>query len=643
MRESHVLCIVFESQTLSFFTILVLGTTMTKPTYVNSWYQPIGKFFQSFILLSRIGYEAAPLVWVALLVLRILQSIIPIAIAWIFKTVFDQLSFSFQNGGGEFEQVLLPHLAILGGLMFGAKLFASGNVYINRVMGRRVKLHASHLVYTHLLSLPGMYYFESPQFYDTVRLATQSLEFGPSQLINYIMIIFGGALTTFGFLAIIAALSPALALGLVLAVIPMFIANLRLRRNFFTMVWSNSPKERKTHYLSALLSNNQFAKETRMFNLGHHFLSEYIELTREINSQHHKIDRQMLEINVFWGALAILATVSTYIFVFHQAIIGAISLGSIILYIDALRNVQTELENVSGTIVNLSQETIFFTHYQNLIHTKSDLQQFEVVEPVPELKEVIEIRNLSFRYTEDGPYILKNLSLEVRKGECLALVGLNGAGKTTLVKLLARFYDPTDGQILWDGIDIRHFDPQAYRERLGATFQDFVRYDLTVRENIALGKLKYIDDIERIQSAARDAGVHDFILTLPQGYETVLSRWLLQEGELGTDLSGGQWQKIALARMYIRDVDLVMLDEPTAALDPDAERSMYEHYIDLAANRASILISHRFSTVQMADYIAVIENGELKEYGTHQQLMTQNQIYARLYLLQAQQYSIQSK
>ena len=205
--------------------------------------------------------------------------------------------------------------------------------------------------------------------------------------------------------------------------------------------------------------------------------------------------------------------------------------------------------------------------------------------------------------------------------------------------MLARFYDPTEGQILWDGVDIRHFTPDSLRERLGAVFQDFVKYDLTARENIGLGDVQYIEDIERIQSTAQQVGVDDFITALPQGYETILSRWLVDKDDDGTDLSGGQWQKVAISRTYLRNVDVLMLDEPTSALDAEAEYDIYQRFADISKNRATVLISHRFSTVRMADKIAVIDDGTIQEYGTHLELLDKGGTYARLYGLQAQQYT----
>jgi ATP-binding cassette subfamily B protein len=296
------------------------------------------------------------------------------------------------------------------------------------------------------------------------------------------------------------------------------------------------------------------------------------------------------------------------------------------------------MANISMTLARMNESVLFFRQYARLLALEEPLKISSAPRPVPPLTRGLTLRNVSFRYNEHHPWAIRNVNLFLPAHECLALVGLNGAGKTTLVKLITRLYDPTEGQILWDDIDIREFDPEAYRAHLGAIFQDFVHYDLTAQENIGLGDVSSIDDLSAIKDAAIKAGIHQRIETLPQGYESSLSRWLARRHE-GVDLSGGEWQKIALARLFMRKGhELLMLDEPTAALDAQAEYELYSQFKSLMQNHTCILITHRFSTARMADRIAVLEQGTIVEYGTHAELLERQGSYAQLYQIQAASY-----
>ncbi len=602
--------------------------------------QIITDFFRSLFQITQLTYQSAPRILIATILLRLVQSGMPVASAVVFKLIFDRLGFIL---AGEvdfvFEQDILPFVLLFGGIIIISQSTHALDVYLNEELGRRLQLHTSTLIYRQLLTFQGMGYFETPQFHDTLEQATHNLQWMPMQLIREIRSIIGSLLTLFSFFGIVFVFSPTLAFFLILATIPGFLAQLRFRRKRFDISWENSPKKRKAWYFGALLSRTHHAKEVRLFNLGDYILKKYILATKDIHQVERELNQEELRVNTGLNVLSAIVTVGTYIVVITQAFAQRITLGDVTLYIEAVRNVQHQLTTLTWTLVSLSERTLFFTHYQNLLALPPSLDQLEPIQTVPPLQAQIELRNVSFRYTNDADYVLQDVNLTIHKGESLALVGLNGAGKTTLVKLLARFYDPTEGQILWDGVDIRHFAPVDLRRRLGAVLQDFIKYDLSARENIGFGDTDHIEDLAHIQSTAQQIGVDDFIQDLPQGYETVLSRWLVDTDDEGTDLSGGQWQKIAISRTYLRDVDVLMLDEPTAALDAEAEHDIYERFAEISKNRATVLISHRFSTVRMADKIAVIEDGRIQEYGTHHELLAQNGTYARLYSLQAKQYA----
>jgi ATP-binding cassette subfamily B protein len=335
-----------------------------------------------------------------------------------------------------------------------------------------------------------------------------------------------------------------------------------------------------------------------------------------------------------------LVELGALIVVVFQAFLQQISIGDTILYITALGTVENALKMGVLELNQIRENILFFTYYTRLIALPTKMSDRSGVQLVQPLRSKIEFCNVSFRYSDRHSWVLRNINLVLAEGSCTALVGLNGAGKTTLVKLLTRLYEPTEGHILWDGTDIREFDVAELRRHIGALFQDFARYDLTVRENIGFGRIEAVDDIVHIQEAAANAGVAGFVNELPNDYQTTLSRWLLEPGEVGMDLSGGQWQKIAMARLYMTfpETDVLILDEPTSALDAEAEYEVFKHFTDLSMGRTTLLISHRFSTVRLADRIAVLENNTIAEYGSHEELLALDGTYARLYNLQAKQY-----
>jgi ATP-binding cassette subfamily B protein len=440
---------------------------------------------------------------------------------------------------------------------------------------------------------------------------------------------------------VLLAFNQWLAAIVLLATLPQFFVQWRLSKQRFGVIFGNSPKERLATYYGQAMSTVPFAKEVRLFNLGQYFLKAFIDTTRTIQAAQRKQQQRELSWQALGTVASALVECGALVFVFLQAFGSLLSFGDVSLYMNAVSSIQNTLLGMVFASAQMNQQVLFFRQYTQLLALPQPLTITTAPREVPALSDAIELRDVSFRYSDQHPWVLRHVNLRIPVGKCLALVGLNGTGKTTLVKLLARLYDPTEGQVLWDGIDIREFDPERLRQHIAAIFQDFTRYDLTAQENIGLGDTERIVNTQAVRDAAQQAGIHEFLDSLPQGYSTVLSRWLGEQKDgAGVDLSGGQWQKIALARMFMRKADLLMLDEPTAALDAQAEYDLHARFAELMSGKTSLLITHRFSTVRMADAIAVLQDGQIVEYGTHRDLLFSNGIYAQLYRLQAEQYEI---
>jgi len=335
------------------------------------------------------------------------------------------------------------------------------------------------------------------------------------------------------------------------------------------------------------------------------------------------------------GLIATLGFYGSYAWIVWHTVQGKISLGDMTLYLSIFRQGQTTFQSILAAVGSIYENNLFMANFFDFLGLEPQMGVAARQQKVPApLRSGIKFRGVGFRYPENEEWALRDINLSIRPGEKIALVGHNGAGKTTLIKLLTRLYDPTEGTILIDGIDIRELDPLDLRQRIGVIFQDFVRYHLPASENIGFGRIEAAQEMDKIIEAARKSGAHAIIQNLPDGYQTMLGRWFLG----GHELSLGQWQKIALARAFMRDSEILVLDEPTASLDAETEYEIFRHFQELTEGKMAILISHRFSTVRMADRIVVIREGRIAEIGSHQELLRQQGTYAHLFGMQAEGY-----
>src|SRR3990172_9257838 len=435
--------------------------------------------------------------------------------------------------------------------------------------------------------------------------------------------------------ALLVRFSPWLALILFGAAMPTFVAQSRYARLTFRVITGRAPEARRLGYLEELLTSHESVKEVKLFNLGETLLGRYHALFWKFYHEDRSIAVRRTLASLEWGLLSTLSNYASYAWIIWRTVAGAITLGDMTMYIAVFRQAQTTFRSLFDRLSNLYENNLFLENLFDYLALEPAMPVSASGRRTPSpIREGIEFRDVSFRYPSSEAWVLRDVNLHIRPGERIALVGLNGAGKTTLVKLLTRLYDPTEGQILLDGMDLREYDLTSLRQRIGVIFQDFVQYHLTARENIGFGQVEALENRGQGVAAAQKGGAHPIIEKLPEGYEA----WLGRRWEKGHELSGGEWQKVALSRAFMRDAEVLALDEPTASLDAEAEYQVFQRFGELTAGKIAVLISHRFSTVRMADRIVVIEGGCITEVGSHEELLARRGTYARLFSLQAEGY-----
>ena len=415
---------------------------------------------------------------------------------------------------------------------------------------------------------------------------------------------------------------------------------MRYSRKVYHWQRERTETERQAWYTHWLLTGGPHAKEMRIFGLGETFRAMFRDLRTVLRRERIGIARGRATADFAAGAVAVLATFGTFAYIARQTIYGSITLGSMVMYYQAFQQGLSSLQSVLQGLAGLYEDNLFLTYYHEFMGLEprvvAPAQPAQVPRP---MSEGVVFRGVDFHYPGTERTALSGIDLEVQPGEVAALVGANGSGKTTLVKLLCRLYDPSAGSITLDGAELSSYDVVDLRRQISVVFQDYLQYQFTALENIRIGDVELPADTPEtraaVETAARDAGADDVIVGLPKGYDTPLGKWFAD----GEELSVGEWQKVALARAFVRDAQILVLDEPTSALDPEAEWNVFEHIRELAAGRAVVLISHRFSTVRSADRIHIMDGGRIVESGTHKELLALGGRYARMYEVQARAYT----
>ncbi|HSP10181.1 MAG TPA: ABC transporter ATP-binding protein [Candidatus Dormibacteraeota bacterium] len=480
-------------------------------------------------------------------------------------------------------------------------------------------------------------FYEDPASYDLLRRAQNDSINRPVLMIATVFGLFQTILTFVTMIGALVVISPVLAAISLVSPVPAFIADTRYGWRGYNIARWGSRLLRRMNYMVTLVTTDSFAKEVKLFGLGGYFIERYRLIAQAFyDSQRSQVTRRYMT-GFALGNLSTLVTSVTYVYVALLAVAGRLTVGHLSFYTQAAMSVQSSIQSILSGFSGMYEHNLYLNNLYELLAKEPSMAPPAHATPVPEhLRGEIRFEHVGFAYPGAEANALTDLSFTVKAGETLAVVGRNGAGKTTLFKLICRLYDPNEGRIRIDGIDIRDFEPDELRRRIGAMFQDYVDYQATAAENIGLGNVPEIADREAVISASKQAGSDELISTLPAGYDTALGKWF----DAGVNLSGGEWQKVALARSFMRDdAKILLLDEPTSALDAQAEYDLFERLRSLTRGRTAVYISHRFSTVRRADRIVFLEHGRLVEEGTHRELMRLDGRYARLFRMQASAYT----
>ncbi|WP_437333952.1 ABC transporter ATP-binding protein [Sorangium sp. So ce394] len=577
----------------------------------------------------------------ALAALTLAAAVLPLGVAYVGKAIMDAVV-------AREERAALVWVSVELGLVAALALAQRGLSLARQLLGARLSIDIHAMILGKALSLE-LRHFEDPEFYDQLTRARREASSRPASVVTESFSLVQNLITLAGYAALLVGFSGFAVLALVLAAVPATVAEARFSGAAFRLRNWRSPEARRLNYLEYVLANDGHAKEVKLFGLGPMFLDRY----KALAASFYREDSALAVRRAGWSyALSLLGTAAfygCYAAMAASAAAGRLSLGEMVLYVAAFRQGQQAFQAVLGGIGGMYEHNLYMSNLFQYLSIPTSAPPALPAGEAPALTNGgapaapadraldrgVRFEGVGYRYPGQSRWALRGIDLHIPSGQSLALVGHNGAGKTTFIKLLTRLYEPTEGRILLDGKDLRAWDLDDLRRRIGVVFQDFNQYQLTLRENIGLGSLDHLGDEPRIARAVSEGGADEVVTAVPGGLDAQLGRWFKD----GVELSGGQWQKIALARAFMREqADILVLDEPTAALDAEAEHAVFQRFRSLSKGRTTIVISHRFPTVRMADRIVVLDGGRIVEEGTHDALVARGQRYARMFALQAEGY-----
>ncbi|MCH2081709.1 MAG: ABC transporter ATP-binding protein/permease [Saprospiraceae bacterium] len=580
----------------------------------------------------RLIWKTSPSLAFANVVLRLLKAAIPLAVLYVGKEIIDEILRLIEIGDQQMSYLWLM-LGLELGLAVLSEIMNRLIALLDSLLGDLVANETSVELIRHAARL-DLFQFEHPAFYDKLERARRQTT-GRTVLMSQVLTQMQNIITILFLGAGLVAFNPWLIVILILAVIPSFLGETHFNQRSYSLTRSWTPERRELDYLRYIGASDQMAKEVKIFGLDDFVANRFEELSIQYYKANRSLAIKRAAVGTLLSSLATLAYYGAYLFIIIQTVGGIITVGTLTFLAGSFSRMRSMLQAVMNNFSRIAGSALYLQDLFDFFEIKPSITSPEQPIAFPKtIQSGIKFENVSFRYPNSDQFAIKNLSFHLNAGEKLALVGENGAGKTTLVKLLARLYEPTEGRILVDGVDIRDISLGELRNQIGIIFQDYIRFQLKASENIAIGNIKALEKDNRIKEAAQKSLADTVVETLPDKYEQMLGKRFMN----GIELSGGQWQKIALARAYMRDAQLLILDEPTSALDARAEHEVFLRFAELIEGKMAVLISHRFSTVRMADRILFLENGALLELGSHKELLEKDGKYAELFRLQAQGY-----
>ncbi|SFT00716.1 ABC transporter ATP-binding protein [Marininema halotolerans] len=589
--------------------------------------------FKYWPRILKLLWQTNPLYFLLVFGLNGITSLIPAASVMLTQMLMTQVGIAQQTG---ILQPVLMVFALFAGLALFREIsrIISDNyqaIFSERLsnsINMQLMKKADHLPYR---------YFEDAEAYDKLQRARQDSSFRPFQIFQQILQIIGGTITLLSVAGVLFYWQWWLALVLLLIPLTSSFSYLRVGEEEFQIDWNRAAERRKQSYFLGLMTTDASVKEVKVFGIGSLLLEKYRQMYERFFKEDKKLLLKRMRITLFFQIVGIGAVIGTQLLVVQQTVAGVLTIAMMMAYIQAIAQTQATSSSLLQTLFVMYQNNLYVSQlfaFLDIEESEESIVQRPYVSTKQAEQTGFVFQNVSFRYPGTDHYVLKNINLQLKPGETLAIVGENGSGKSTLVKLLVRLYELEEGDILYQGRSIRSYSVKAWRDLMGTVFQDFIRYELTARENIALGNWREAEHAEAVEMAAKNSGATTVLERLPLGLDTQLGKWFKE----GVQLSGGQWQKIAIARAYMRDAALFVLDEPSAALDPKAEKEVFDKFAELTVDKMGIFISHRYSTVRNADRIIFMQQGEILESGTHASLMKRNGSYAVLYQMQAAAY-----